>query len=105
MEINNCLELFSLNHNYTLKDLQNNYNKVILKLHKDNNKDNKIYDKFKNCYNILLCNLDLINKKEYNLIPNHYQNSNFVKQQDLQKGKKEKNTCTLYASLHNFIII
>lgn len=60
MEINKCKELFNLHNNYTYKDLEYSYNRLLLKYHKDNNNDVNFYENLKNNYNILLCNLNNI---------------------------------------------
>lgn len=64
MEINKCKHLFNLNNNYTYNELQNNYNRLLLKYHKDNNNDINFYENLKNNYNILLCNLNNLQNKE-----------------------------------------
>lgn len=59
MELNKCLELFSLNKNYTLDDLKNNYNSLLFKYHKSNNSDHNYYTNLNNYYQILLNNLSI----------------------------------------------
>lgn len=54
MEINKCKQLFNLNEHYTINELKENYNKLLLKYHKENNNDIDFYNKLKDYYSILL---------------------------------------------------
>ena len=75
MELNKCIELFNLNTNYTTIELQHNYNKLLLKYHKDNNNDTEFYEKLKSYYNILLCNIETHNKNINNIQNNNPRNN------------------------------
>lgn len=83
MELNKCIEFFNLNTNYTTYELQSNYKRLLLKYHKDNDNDNDInfYQKLKNYYNILLCNIESkntvnSNDKIHNITSNYNNNLN-----------------------------
>ena len=57
MDINTCKQLFNLNNNYTINDLQKSYNKLLLTFHKTNSNDTIQYETLKNNYNLLLSNI------------------------------------------------
>lgn len=106
MEINKCKELFNLNDNYTYNELQYNYNRLILKYHKDNNNDINFYENLKNNYNILLCNLNNLQNNNISTINNNniknldnYKNqiqpvNNYINKKDIYE--KENNYTTEY---------
>lgn len=59
MELNNhYIKLFDLNNNYTLAELNQAYNKILLKYHKDNNNDQNLYNNINEYYNKLLQKLN-----------------------------------------------
>lgn len=89
MEINKCKELFNLNDNYSYNELQNNYNKLLLKYHKDNENDINYYENLKKNYNILLCNLQNIKNNELNINSENFNLNNIHNYDNLKNYKNE----------------
>lgn len=102
MEINKCKELFNLNNNYTYNELQNNYNRLLLKYHKDNNNDINFYENLKNNYNILLCNLNNVQNNNISTINNNNINNLDNYKNQIQPANNYINKKNIYEKENNY---